>query len=380
MNEDTTLVVCQSCGMKMAASEHFGTNSNSSLTEDYCCFCYRNGEFTHDMSMEETIVNSVNYMDGSERIDGHILTRSEAALRMHIQLPNLKRWQSHEITHREYFKAINGAVDYINSHLHEPINLYDLANAVHISGFHFHRIFKAFLGESPGEYIQRLRLEKAVFKLQTTQLTLSEIADHTGYQSPHALSKAFKKRFGISPSAYRKQPSDLTIAIDEPEFLPVNPEIKVVQTLRVMTLRVENPYLKKDAYIRAWKKLTRFMGVNGIPDNEDQYFSLSRDISTITLPEQCRVYVCVGSPSNKTQPQGEFGEQVLGGGLYAVFRYEGPYKNLESLYCSIYRHWIPNSGYELRDVAFFEKYLNSPDQVSPERLKTEVYIPVSPIY
>ncbi|MDR2679458.1 MAG: AraC family transcriptional regulator [Tannerella sp.] len=142
-----------------------------------------------------------------EKINGRIFTGKELALRMRVQ-PSSKRWQTREVTHREYFKAINIAVNFINEHLHEKISLRDLGEVVHISGFHFHRIFKAILGECPGRYIQRLRLEKAASKLTTTNQTLTEIAEQTGYQSPQALSKAFRKYYGIAPSEFRKRPQE----------------------------------------------------------------------------------------------------------------------------------------------------------------------------
>lgn len=376
MSETITPKICQSCGMPLAATEHFGTNSSGSPNPDYCCFCYQSGHFTHNLSMEETIESNISYMDGAEKIDGRALTRDEAALKMHIQLPMLKRWQAHEVTHQEYFKAINRAVDYINVHLNEPINLNDLSKVAHISGFHFHRIFKAMLGESPGEYIQRLRLEKAVFRLQTTTLTLTEIAEQTGYQSPHALSKAFKKHFGLSPSVYRVQPSDLSVPVETPAFIRIEPEIREVKTKHILTVKVVNPYIKVDAFTHAWKKLIRFAEVSGIPGDGYEYLTLSRDISTITHPDHCRIYACItAKPGLKSK--GEFGQQTIDSGLYAVFTYKGAYKELEQVYCYIYRNWIPNSEYELRDISFFEKYLNSPDAVEQDDLLTEVYIPVA---
>jgi len=378
MRQSITKSICQSCGMPMVATEHFGTNSDGNSCEDYCCFCFQDGSFTHNNSMEETIKNSVKYMDGSEKIDGRTLTKSEAVLKGYVQLPTLKRWKSHEITHKEYFKAINHAVDYINEHLNETINLYDLARIVNISSFHFHRIFKSLVGESPGDYIQRLRLEKAIFKLQTTKQTLSEIAEQMGYQSLHSFSKAFKNRFGISPSAFRSQPSDLPIPIDEPEFLQIEPEIKEIKPKEAMCVRVINPFENKDAFIHAWKKLIHFMQVNGVPSETHEYLSLNRDVTTITQPSQCRTYVCLTS-SPEIKAEGEFGKQTIVGGLYAIFTYKGAYKNLEALYCSIYRNWLPESKYELRDVAFFEKYLNTPDIVSQDDLLTEVYIPIKRI-
>lgn len=368
--------ICQSCGMPMAATKHFGTNSDNSLNEDYCCFCFQNGQFTHTMDLDQTIESSVSYMDGTEMVDGRSLTKSEAALKMKINLPKLKRWQSHTLTHQEYYKAVNKAVDYINEHLPESINLSDLGHIANLSDFHFHRIFKSVMGESPGDYIQRLRLEKTAFKLQTTQLSISEISETTGYQSPHALSKAFKKRFGVSPVIFRKQPTDLTLPIETIEAMKLYPEIKTIKDKDVVYTRVINPYRSKDAFTKAWRRLTRFMGIDGIPTGKYEYLSTAYDTSTITEPDLCRVYVCATN-AEKIKPSGPFGVQTIKGGLFAVFTNKGSYSKLERLYCNIYRYWIPNSNYELRDVGFFEKYLNSPDFVSEDELLTEVYIPIS---
>lgn len=376
--EQTILnIICQSCGMPMVAVEHFGTKNDNSLSDDYCCFCFRNGQFTHDLSMKATIEKSVSYMDGYEKVDGRSLTKDEAILRMHIQLPTLKRWKTHEITHQEYFKAVNRAVNYINEHLNESIYLPDLASVSNISGFHFHRIFKALMSESPGEYIQRLRLEKAIFRLQTTKLTLGQIAEQTGYQSPQALSKAFKKRFRLSPSVFRAQPSDLPISVKFSGIYITEPQIIEIKSKEVFTLRIVDPFRKADAFVRAWKKLITFAGVSGIPNSECEYISLSRDISTITKPNLCRTYACVTAHPNK-QAAGEFGKQFIHGGLYAIFTYKGAYENIEMIYCFIYRNWLPSSNYELRDMVFFEKYLNTPDIVPKDELVTEIYIPICP--
>lgn len=192
----------------------------------------------------------------------------------------------------------------------------------------------------------------------------------------HALSKAFKKRFGISPSAFRVQPSDLSVPISNLHFLQVKPEVKELNPKEVMTIQVINPFENKDAFTHAWKKLVQFMNVNGIPDITHEYLNLSRDVSTITQPNKCRTYVCITS-NQDVKPKGKVGKQTIAGGLYAIFTYKGAYQNLESLYCFIYRNWIPNSEYELRDIAFFEKYLNTPDVVSQDELLTEIYIPVN---
>lgn len=362
--------------MPMAAVEHFGTNSNNSPNRDYCCFCYKQGEFTDNLDFDEFVEDNLKFHNEADRVDGRTLTRDELRIKTRTKLPALKRWSSHRITHQEYYRSVNSAVDYINAHLSEPITLNNIASVVNISGFHFHRIFRAVMNESIGDYIQRLRLEKASFKLQTTKLPLVEIAGQTGYQTPHALSKAFKKRYGVSPSAFRAHPSDYVTPMSEPmENMCLKPEIRALAPKDVIYTRVVDPFGSKDAFIDAWDRLIGYAQWDGIPDEEHEYLCLSRDISTITNPEHYRAYACI-STSRPLKPQGKFGVQTIEGGLYAVFRHKGAYRDLKKVYCNIYRYWMPKSEYTPRDVMSFEKYLNSPDFVCEDDLLTEVYVPV----
>jgi AraC family transcriptional regulator len=59
-----------------------------------------------------------------------------------------------------------------------------------------------------------------------------------------------------------------------------------------------------------------------------------------------------------------------------MFHYQGAYSNLDAVYDMIYGKLLPENGLRLRDYPCFEKYLNHPDRTEPEKLKTEIYIPV----
>jgi AraC family transcriptional regulator len=369
--------ICQSCGMPMMAAEHFGINRDKSLNPDYCCFCFQDGAFTDHFTFSEFVEDQVTSFGNHQTASGPAPSKNELILKGMVSLQDLKRWRSHQTTHQEYYKSVNRAVDFIHEHLAGQINLSDLARIVHLSEFHFHRIFKAVMNESPGDYIQRLRLEKAAFRLQTTKVSVSEIAEETGYQSVHALSKAFKKRFDRSPAAFRRVPSELTVVAEPPAVKQLSPEIRKLNDTEVVYTRVMDPYRQSNAFTLAWQKLISHMKVTGIPDKQYEYMSFSRDVSTITRPDRCRVYVCITNvPGLKAS--GKFGVLEIKGGLFAVFTHKGSYEELEDVYCSIYRNWIPNSNYELRDIGFFEKYLNSPEIVSKDELLTEIWIPVNP--
>lgn len=79
--------ICQSCAMPLHKEDEIGTNKDGSKNEDYCIYCFKDGEFTSDMTLEETIADSVNYAEMAG------MTK-EAMLEMQSKvLPTLKRWK-----------------------------------------------------------------------------------------------------------------------------------------------------------------------------------------------------------------------------------------------------------------------------------------------
>ena len=76
------------------------------------------------------------------------------------------------------------------------------------------------------------------------------------------------------------------------------------------------------------------------------------------------------------QPKGEIGVKEIPGGKFAVFTFIGSYDRLDTAFNTIYRKWLPESGYELRMEPGFEIYKSNPDNTSPDKLKTEIYIPI----
>lgn len=79
--------ICQSCAMPLEKDEDRGTNKDGSMNLDYCIHCFEKGEFTSNMTLEETIADSVNYAEMAG------LTK-EAMLDIQSKvLPTLKRWK-----------------------------------------------------------------------------------------------------------------------------------------------------------------------------------------------------------------------------------------------------------------------------------------------
>lgn len=80
-----------------------------------------------------------------------------------------------------------------------------LAAAAAMSVRHFSRVFTAEVGESPGRYVERVRLEAARRELETTTDTLDAIAGRCGFGTAETLRRAFQRRLGVPPDAYRRR-------------------------------------------------------------------------------------------------------------------------------------------------------------------------------
>mgnify|MGYP003835103581 CR=1 FL=1 len=110
----------------------------------------------------------------------------------------------------EYKNRIFRATDYIESHIDHAFTLEELSGVAAFSKFHFNRIFKALIGESPFQYIQRIRLEKcAANMLSNPNDSISEIAFKWGFQDMSVFSRYFKNYFGVTASEFKKQKSNI---------------------------------------------------------------------------------------------------------------------------------------------------------------------------
>ena len=85
--------LCQSCGMPLVTAEDHGTNRDGSMNEDYCCYCYKNGAFAQDCSMEEMIENCIRFLDEFNIDSEQKLTKEQAYAQMQAFFPTLKRWK-----------------------------------------------------------------------------------------------------------------------------------------------------------------------------------------------------------------------------------------------------------------------------------------------
>lgn len=97
------------------------------------------------------------------------------------------------------------AEQYIQTNLADPLTLEQVAGAVNLSPFHFHRIFTDFYGCTPGQYITNCRVAQAKLQLLQEDVSLSAIASRCGFSSQSYFCYRFKQLTGMTPLEYRRE-------------------------------------------------------------------------------------------------------------------------------------------------------------------------------
>jgi AraC family transcriptional regulator len=293
-------------------------------------------------------------------------------------------------TEQIYLRRIMHVLVYIQKNLDREMSLEELSRKAHFSRYHFHRVFRALVGESLKEHIRRLRLERAAADLKHTVKPVTDIAFDSGYQTHEAFSRAFKTAFSCSPSEFRTnnslaaqigkagihyqnniQEKDITILIGDETM---NVEIKTIKPMRVAFVRHVGPY---DGVGTAWEKICTQLGIEGYLGNQSRFIGISYDDPDVTVPEKLRYDACITVDDNFV-PTEDIDVQTVGGGEYAVMTHIGPYNKLNETYSKLYGQWLVHSGRELRSEPCMEFYLSDPDNTDPEDLITDICLPLKP--
>lgn len=102
-------------------------------------------------------------------------------------------------------ERVRKAVDVLAENLHEPLSLADLARNCGLSVSRLAHLFSEQIGLPPQQYLEELRLQRAAQLLRSTGLRINEIATESGYSGAFYFSARFRRKFGMSPSEYRRQ-------------------------------------------------------------------------------------------------------------------------------------------------------------------------------
>ncbi|OGR37886.1 MAG: hypothetical protein A2051_05575 [Desulfovibrionales bacterium GWA2_65_9] len=293
-------------------------------------------------------------------------------------------------TQKDYAERMLQVLRHVQRHLDEPLDLSGLAGQACFSVSHFHRVFKGMLGETIMDHVRRIRLERAYVQLTKGSTSVTDIALDAGYDAQEAFSRAFRKTFGLSPTACRKQggrprfpavPSGVHYAAGELLEIIMNTTGEACMNVRLETLperrvamvRATGPYM--ESAHKAWGALCAYAQQKNLFGPQTLLIGISHDDPSVTAPEDIR-YDAAIPVGNDVTVEAPATIGTLPGGEYAVITHQGPYDGLEEAYGIIMGQWLPQSGREMRDSPNFEIYRNDPATTPPEQLLTDIHIPL----
>lgn len=307
-------------------------------------------------------------------------------------------------TVKEYQSRINRTFDYIEKNLWRQLTLDELAEAANFSRYHFNRLFHALVGETPFQFINRVRLEKAASLLILKPGdSVSAIACQCGFSDLSIFSRNFKTYFGASPSFYRKnkgimsnmsqtnsnilQPSGdpspyfclNTNQIKWRTEMELNKSIEITDLpqMTVAYIRHVGPYQgDSQLFERLWGKLFAWAGPRGLIGGPGfKSLIIYHDDPNITDDQKLRMSVCITVPP-VTKTDNEVGKMNLEGGKYVIARFDLDATQFGEAWQWLYASWFPASGYQPDDKPCFEMY---PEEPKDGRFIVDICVPVKPI-
>lgn len=296
-------------------------------------------------------------------------------------------------TRSGYLDAIQRVIAHVATHLDDALDLETLAGDACLSPFHFHRVFRGMVGETPMEFVRRLRLERAAWQLATSTVPVTAVAFDAGYEAHEAFTRAFRQHFGASPTEFRATPrvhhhlaAPCGVHFDPhggvSSFVPrstggttMHVDIDTQPARRLATVRHVGPY---NQIGRAFGVLGQRLGpaMGALLAQGGAMIALYHDAPEGIAPEELRSDAAVVVPHDFVMPPGVT-EQRLPAGRYASTVHVGPYDQLGDVWQRFMGEWLPASRERVADSPAVEIYLNNPETTPRAEWRTRLSIPLA---
>jgi len=275
----------------------------------------------------------------------------------------------------EWVKALNKAINYIESHLTDDITCDDIAQNLYISSFHFQRTFSLMTDMTVGEYIRNRRLSLAGHELLSDGVKVIDVALKFSYETPESFAKAFQRFHGVSPSQVRKQGTELKsfnrlilkISLEGGSIM----DYKIIQK-------------EKFTVIAKTRMFTEENSKTEIPAFWDEYYENGLNklvcgmMGICTQAEAgCKEWKYgIGCEYKYVMNKLEDFEVIeVPSYTWAIFKCVGKMPDaIQNMWKRIYSEWLPQSNYELisdYDIEFYTDGDNSHDDYI-----SEIWIPI----
>jgi len=288
---------------------------------------------------------------------------------------------------RNYRARMRRVLDHIDRHLDDELDLDTLSRVAAFSKFHFHRQFRATFDVSVHRYVQLMRMQRASKRLVCDESSVTDVAMDAGYESPEAFARAFRQRFGQSPSAFRKSPdwapwlpafgplkSARSKLMEQTDFTFDDVTIRNVAATPVAVLEHRGDRAKLGETI---ERFIRWRKAAGLSPETSPTFNIFRSERTPADPAEYSMDLCVGTDRPIDPDDDVMKPGIIPGGRCAVLKVDGASHNMEPAALFLYRDWLPASGEEARDFPIYcERRLSFAGDGTAHEIFAELFLPL----
>jgi AraC-like DNA-binding protein/DNA gyrase inhibitor GyrI len=253
------------------------------------------------------------------------------------------------------------------------------------SSYHFARLFQVYVGETPFEFLRRLRVITALRMLQEDiAVSVTEIALSIGYDTSASFNKAFRKMLDTTPSDFRKlgkeKQDGVIYALSRPKLLKeiamnLTPDFKTVSRplTHYVFLEKRGPFAEVAPPL--WNELMPLL--QGIKQEQIREYLGVSGVDKTAPGEESMIYQAGVSCASKPDPlPSGLQHKVIKAGNYARFLLTGPYSHIWMAFDRIFKT-LSEKKVELRPEFCIENYLNDPRSTPEDQLQTELLVPVA---
>jgi AraC family transcriptional regulator len=269
----------------------------------------------------------------------------------------------------QYGQRLDPVLHWLASHPDADPDLYQLADLACLSPYHFHRVYRAMMGETVNATVQRIRMHRAAAALLGSQDSLRDVAQRAGYESDAAFNRAFGATFGMAPGRYRAARSGPF----DPQELGMYPiKIETFPGAVLAALAHQGSYQEIGPL---FSRVFMLAASRGIARPETIGYGVYFDD-----PEQVPASQLRSMAGVSVAPDADLGPELqrfeIPEGRCAILTYTGPYNEMHKPYNWMFSQWLPNSGEVPADIPMFEQYLNDPRTTPPAQLQTRICLPL----
>lgn len=282
-----------------------------------------------------------------------------------------------------YRDSVQLAIDYIESHLFEEMELAWIAERAHLSQAHLYRMFYALTGHPVKEYVRKRRISAAADHLRYSSIPVGDIAVACGFDSYSVFAKVFKRIVGMTPTAYRE--ADLFFSfepiqlrerveyVEEREQTERFPDVRVIRMWpQPMFSYVHIAGREEGLEEEAFRKVTSMIRSMEAPISQYRLFGYNVDLPPVDGRPQYGYKMLLFGTERPDASWG-FQEEEFPGGLYAVRKTSTAHPaTVIETWNRLLAEWLPASRFQRGTQPYLEEFVS----YEGEPIRMNLYMPV----